>query len=83
MFPELDIWGILPLIIFPDVPSNLIANTVVADDGSGIVEVTATADNVTEYHFFMGDQLDDQPIININGKHFYKVEISISLYVIA
>jgi hypothetical protein len=36
-------------------PSNLILDVVVADDNSGIVEITAIADNTTEYQFDVGE----------------------------
>ena len=45
----------------PDDPSDLTMNVLVYDDGSGVVAVSATATNATEYQFFMGDA--DQTVL--------------------
>lgn len=64
-----------------DLPANLEVDVVVADDGTGNVDVDATADNTTEYHFYMGDAIDADPIINTTGQITYTYDNS-GVYVI-
>lgn len=60
--------------ISTDNPSNLQLNLIVYDDGSGIVALNASADNATEYHFYMNEDPNSDPVINTNGsyEHTYK-----------
>ena len=48
-------------------PANLLVEVDNLDDGTGIVEVVATADNTVEYQFFSGDYSTEEPISNSNG----------------
>lgn len=54
-------------------PSNLSITVDVADDDSGNVVVTATADNATQYWFYMGDGTDD-PFVNTTGVYEHTYE---------
>lgn len=53
-----------------DFPSNLTVNIEVAEDGSGLIEVTAHADNTVEYQFDVGES-GTEIIINTTGKLSY------------
>ena len=52
-------------------PANLTIVVDIADDDSGNVLVTATANNTTEYHFYMGEIAEADPFINDTGIYEY------------
>ena len=54
----------------PDDPSNLEMDVLVYDDKSGTVVVTATAENTSEYHFYMDDD-ETEPYISTEGYYEY------------
>jgi len=56
--------------IDPANPTNLTVETLVYDDKSGIVNIIATAENVTEFYFDMGDA-DSEPILQSSGDYEY------------
>ena len=58
------------------VPSNFNVEVVVADDGSGEVNINATADNAVDFHFYMGDAQNAQPIISTSGQLNYTYQNS-------
>lgn len=59
-----------------DDPANLSVEVTVAEDKSGQVDLTATAQNTVEYHFYMGDGQSTEPIINTTGEISYTYEAS-------
>ena len=63
------------------VPANLSVSVAVAEDGTGTVDISATADNTVEYRFYMGDALDAEPIVQTNGKLSYTYK-STGVYVV-
>lgn len=58
-----------------DDPSNLEVNVLVYENNSGIVAVSAEADNAVEYQFFMGEN-ENQPIVQNSGDLEYSYENS-------
>ncbi len=48
-------------------PSNLVVTIDNYDDGTGNIELIATADNTIEYHFYPGDYTSEDPVINFDG----------------
>lgn len=48
-------------------PANLVVDVVVASDNSGKVDISASADNVQEFHYYLGDNGAGQPLINSSG----------------
>lgn len=52
-------------------PSNLQLETIIYDDGSGIVVVNATADNAIEYKMLMGDGTPELTLSSGNYEHTY------------
>ena len=52
-------------------PQNLAVEVIVSDRNTGLVAITATADNTTEYHFYLGDNGAGQPIIQNEGELSY------------
>ena len=52
-------------------PSNLLVEVNNLDDGTGVVEVIAIADNTIEYQFFSGDRSTAEPITNTDGVFTY------------
>lgn len=48
-------------------PTNLTVAADVADDGSGIVNFNATADDAIVYHYFFGTGVNETPTISSNG----------------
>ena len=57
-------------------PSNLTINTVVAQDGSGNVEIDASATGALVYHFFPGVSASERPEVNSSGKFQYAYRTS-------
>jgi hypothetical protein len=47
-------------------PSNLVVEIIISDDGSGIVHITATADNAIEYQLRIGTN-DEDVVTNTTG----------------
>lgn len=45
-------------IVSKDDPSNLVVNVTISDDGSGVVQIQATADNAVEYQLRVGNSVD-------------------------
>ncbi len=62
-------------------PANMSLLVEVNDDNSGEVLITATADNAIEFHFYLGDNGDGQPIVNSTGDLLYSYKSS-GVYVI-
>jgi beta-glucanase (GH16 family) len=56
------------------VPSNLEITVDVSTDGSGKVDVTATADNASYYNIYFGEETPDPPVQSVNGtgSHTYQ-----------
>lgn len=52
-------------------PSNLTVDVTVADDGSGIIDVVAKADNTIGYEFYVGDNGSQEPVYNSTGIFSY------------
>ncbi len=52
-------------------PSNLQVSTSISDDGSGLVTIDATAENVTSFDFQSGEVLDQVDLVNSDGKFTY------------
>lgn len=48
-------------------PSNLSVELTVAEDGSGTIDIVATADNTIEYYFDLDDEFVEDPILNTTG----------------
>lgn len=48
-------------------PENLIVEVNNLEDGSGMIEIVATADNAMEYQFYPGDYTTVDPVINFDG----------------
>ena len=48
-------------------PSNLVVEIINLNDGSGTVEVNATANNATSYEFYPVEVLVEDPITNIKN----------------
>jgi len=60
-------------------PSNLVVKITNLDDGSGMVDVNASADNAVTYEFYPGEVLMEDPISNTTGIFNYTYS-STSLY---
>lgn len=52
-------------------PSNLTVEVIVADDGSGLIDVAAKADNTVGYEFYPGDNVSTEPVDNSTGLFSY------------
>lgn len=48
-------------------PSNLTVDATVANDGSGVIDVVAKADNTVGYEFYTGDNVSGEPVYNSSG----------------
>ena len=64
----------------PNDPMDLELNFLVYENGSGIVVITATATNATEYHFYMGD--DDNEAIVLNDGTYEHTYVSSGSYLV-
>jgi hypothetical protein len=53
-------------------PTDLVVEINNIDDGSGLVEIIATANNTKEYQFMPGDNITTDPISNATGIFSYK-----------
>ncbi len=49
--------------------SNLEVSVDVSNDNSGMVVITVSADNTTEFHFYVNDGFTQDPSISQNGTH--------------
>ncbi|MFY0624850.1 MAG: glycoside hydrolase family 16 protein [Reichenbachiella sp.] len=54
-----------------DDPSNLTLDITISEDGSGLVNIEAMADNTTDYHFYSGVSGEVDPIENTTGVFEY------------
>lgn len=52
-------------------PSNLIIDVEVSEDGSGRIDVDASADNANYYHISFGEQSGETPLYSTNGTASY------------
>jgi len=52
-------------------PSNLTVEVTMADDGSGVINVVAKADNTVGYEFYVGDNISQEPVYNSTGLFSY------------
>lgn len=52
-------------------PSNLTVDITSADDGSGVIDVVAKADNTVGYEFYVGDNVSQDPVFNTTGIFSY------------
>jgi beta-glucanase (GH16 family) len=57
------------------IPSNLRLDVQISEDGSGLVDVNAIAENAIGYEFYSGDNFSQDTIYDQNGKfsHTYKL----------
>ena len=62
--------GTDPSTTNPDDPSNLRLDILVYDNSTGVVVLSALADNAVEYHFFMDDG-EEEPFIKATGDYEY------------
>jgi len=53
------------------IPTNLVVEINALDDGSGTVEVMATANNATSFEFYPGDNISEDPLLNTTGIFSY------------
>lgn len=49
--------------------SNLVVDVAISNDNSGVVVISATADNATEFHFYVNDGFTSDPFISQTGSH--------------
>lgn len=61
--------------INPEDPSNLELEIVVSEDGSGLVEINANADNAVEYEIDLGESEVDN-VLNSSGYLAYKYDLT-------
>lgn len=56
------------------VPENLSLQTIISDDGSGLVQFVASADRALNYHFYFGNSPNEDAVVSSNGEasNFYK-----------
>ncbi len=52
-------------------PENLIVEVNNLEDGSGMIEIVASADNAMEYQFYPGDYTTVDPVVNFDGLFSY------------
>ncbi|WP_252737192.1 glycoside hydrolase family 16 protein [Reichenbachiella agariperforans] len=55
-------------------PSNLVIDVTVSEDGSGQVDIVATGDNVTQYHYYMGEDPESFEL-SVDGKLTYTYSV--------